>query len=346
MHSLEAELRQAQGAGLLDEDVALRAIALERGTVFSVHEELRAALYGGVALMIGGLGILIQKNLQRIGPITLMALLALVAAACYASAIRARLRGHKRSIAGDYVLLLGALLVSIDLGYAESQFHWLGANWSRHFVILAALHGITAYYFDSRLVLSASLASLASWFGVESRIWADFPWEATAMQSGVRAMTCALLVFAWRAVDSRLRPADRGFAPVFDHFATNLAFWGALAWCSDEPFQLPGAILLIALAVACVRKSIRSVEEVFAIYGVGYGALGLRIVLGRLTWNPLARASVQLLLLIGAAGLLWSLHERLRRASAERSLELQSDTRESAGSGGIARIDPSSREGA
>jgi hypothetical protein len=39
-----------------------------------------------------------------------------------AAAIRTRSRGETRSLGGDYLLLLGALTLSADVGYAESQF--------------------------------------------------------------------------------------------------------------------------------------------------------------------------------------------------------------------------------
>jgi hypothetical protein len=148
MISLEDELA-ASGAGPA-------VLAAERRELFSLFGELRAASYIAVALVTTGVGIVIKNNADRIGPMTIIAVLLIAAAACYAWAWR-----PSRSIAGDYVLLLGALLVSAALGYAESQFHLLGPNWSRHLLILALFHIATAYLCDSRLVLGAGLAALA-----------------------------------------------------------------------------------------------------------------------------------------------------------------------------------------
>ena len=183
MHSLEAELRELSAGGALEKAAAAGAIALERRTVFSLFEELRAALYAAVALVITGVGILVMEHLDRIGPLTLILALALAAVACYVPAIRTRSRGTARSTAADYLLLLGALFVSADLGYVESQFHWLGANWSRHLLILTALHAYTAYVLDSRLVLSVALATLAGWFGIERG-----PGSITAWGAGWNAL--------------------------------------------------------------------------------------------------------------------------------------------------------------
>src|SRR5215831_6441564 len=136
MHSLEDELDQLRSAGALDESTVAHAIALERRTVFSVFDELRAALYAAVALVITGVGILVKEHLDRIGPLTLIFALAIAGAACYVPAIRAKSRAGGQSTVSDYLLLLGALIVSADVGYAESQLHWLGANWSRHLLLL------------------------------------------------------------------------------------------------------------------------------------------------------------------------------------------------------------------
>ena len=146
MHSLEEELRQLQSRGALDAATAARALAPE----FSVFEELRAALYAAVALVITGVGLLIKEHLDRIGPLTLIFALAIAGAACYVPAIRAKSRAGGQSTVSDYVLLLGTLIVSADVGYAESQFHWLGANWSRHLLLLTAFHAFTAYALGSR----------------------------------------------------------------------------------------------------------------------------------------------------------------------------------------------------
>lgn len=129
MISLESECLQIEAAGIIDAGVAARAAALEQGEVFSVFEDLLFALYAAVAAIIAGVGLVVKDHLDRIGPMTVIAVLALAAAGCYATALRTYFKGEERSIGGDYLLLLGALIVSADLAYAESRFHWLGSDW-------------------------------------------------------------------------------------------------------------------------------------------------------------------------------------------------------------------------
>ena len=57
MHTLEPELRTLHAEGAIDDAAASRALARDRGEVFSLHMELRATLYAGVLLTMAGVGI-------------------------------------------------------------------------------------------------------------------------------------------------------------------------------------------------------------------------------------------------------------------------------------------------
>ncbi len=311
MHSLEAELEELGTTDDLDAGAAARAIALERREIFSLHAELRVALYVGVALVVAGVGILVKGHLDRIGPLTLLAVIAAVAAACYLPAIRARSGGTTRSTAADYLLLLGALLVSADLGYAVSQFHWLGANWSRHLLILTAIQAFTAYALESRLVLSVALATFAAWFGIERGSANPDTWQFAAPELGVRALVCAAAMLGWGAIDQRAH-AGR-FRAVFEHFAANLAFWAALGWCADRMFWPAGVIALLVLAALSIRKALTCGEETFAVYGVVYTALGLSVVIiARFMQLGVLGSVLVLGIVLGAAAVLRQLHDRLK----------------------------------
>jgi hypothetical protein len=255
MHSLEPEYLELRGAGEIDAAAASRAVALERRAIFSVFQELRFALYASVAAITSGVAILLGKNLDRIGPLTLILALAAVAAACYGTAIRTRRRGETRSLGGDYLLLLGALIVSADAGYAESQFHWLGSHWSWYLPILAALHAATAYALDSRLVLSVSLASLAGWFGIEGNLNALLNFDGMLRHAGVQAILCAGVILAWRVTHRHLG-GNRAYLYVFDNFAANAGFCGALALCFVRETR-PAGLAALRIPPSVVRPDAR-----------------------------------------------------------------------------------------
>jgi hypothetical protein len=314
MHTLEPEYRELNAASIIDESTAARAIALDGGELFSVFEEIRFTLYGAVTAVTAGIGLLLKQNLDRIGPLTVISLLLLAAALCYVSAIRTRKRQAVRSIGGDYLLLLAALIVSADVGYAESQFHWLGIHWSWYLLVLAAWHGGTAYALESRLVLSVSLASLAAWFGVDGPVAGLFQPDAILRHSGIDALLCAALILLWRTIHAALEGSEQ-FVEVFEHFAANLGFWGALALCGSPASRAPAIALLLVLAVICVYKGLRNREEAFIIYGIGYTAVGFCIIEAQIAGEAVTAAALALGTVVAALVLLWQLHQRLKESA-------------------------------
>lgn len=311
MHTLEAEYLELKAAGVVDEPTATRATALDRGSIFSLYSELRFALYAAVAAITAGIGLMLKHNLDRIEPATMIVVLILIALLCYASAERIRRRGVERSIGGDYVLLLGALILSAAVGYAEFRFHWLGANWSLHLLLLAAVHAATAYYFNSRLVLSVALTSLAGWFGIQPHIDTLFAAENTWHQYGIHALLCAGTIMAWREVHLRTsRPQP--FVEVLEHFAANLAFWGALAWVFDSSTRWIGILMVIGFAVASIRNGLRNRQEAFVAYGIAYATVGLCVIEATTLKRHLVIVLLALITIVTAATLLWRFHSQLK----------------------------------
>jgi hypothetical protein len=95
-----------------------------------------------------------------------------------------------------------------------------------------------------------------------------------------------------------------------EHFAANLGFWGALAWCADRPLRLGGLLLTLVFAVGAIRNGLRSAREIFVVYGVAYAAMALCVVAAGLIQNSVALIVVQLAAVLAAAAALWRLHAR------------------------------------
>src|SRR4051794_25695690 len=107
MLSLQPEIerhREMLGGGVADV-----LIARERREVFSLAPEIRIAAWGGAMLIATAVGLFVKNNLDRIGPLALSIGIGIIAVACYAWVW---LRRSRASLVDDYVLLLGALLVS------------------------------------------------------------------------------------------------------------------------------------------------------------------------------------------------------------------------------------------
>jgi hypothetical protein len=311
VHSLEPEFRTLHAAGLIDDATAARAVARARGEVFSLHAELRITLYAGVLLVMAGVGIILARNLDRIGPLGIVLVIALVAAGCAVPAVRRRRAGRVPTVASEYLLLLAALLLSADLAYAERQFTLLGPSWSWHLLLLAAVHAAIAYACTSPLVLAASLTALAGWFGVGGTPSDVLFLSHSTPSLGARALACALVITAWRYADHRARP-ESSFSDVFDHFAANLAFWGAIAWCLEWPWNLAGMSLLAVLSYLAVRRGLDTGREAFLVYGTVYAALGVcAAALPRISGTK-ASLGFALVVVSVAAAVLWRLRGRLR----------------------------------
>ena len=312
MHSLEPELRQLHSDGVLDDPSLQRAVLLERGSVFSVFLEMRIALFVAVAMIIAGVGLFLRDHLQRIGPLSIVIGLLLIALGCYASAIRTQPRQQPRSVSGDYVLVLGALVFSTAMGYAEAQYHLLGQHWSGHLLLLAVWHALTAYGLRSPLVLAVALTSLAAWFGIEPSVNQWFDWDGGTLISGTAAFSCAAVMCAWFWLHQRAG-SEPSLLSVLEHFAINTAFWGALAYSFTLGQRWLGLFAALGLAAFVIPRGLRHRAEGQVVYGVGYATLAACVVIGEAAGSGLLATITVLVLIVTAAVLLWRWHRQLKQ---------------------------------
>lgn len=262
MLSLEPEIDQLRPT--LGDTRADALIARERREVFALYPELRVAAWAGAMLLATAAGIVLKNNLDRIGPVALAMLMALASIACYAWVWWHRARA---TIADDYVLLLGALLLSGDFAFIETQFHLLDHAWPRHFLILALLHGVGAYAYRSRMLLSLSISAIAAWIGVETPASLSFGYDFA-----VPAFATAALVLVWRELHRRFASRSE-FLRVFEHFAANLTLWGSLSLLREEDTFYFGCVLAFAIALVVIWWGFRQHTESFVLYGFIYALI-------------------------------------------------------------------------
>jgi hypothetical protein len=273
----------------------------ERRDIVPIGDELRALAWLGAMMIATGTGIVITKHFHEIGPLTIAAAVAVAAFACYAFAL------WKQSAIRDYIALLGALLISADVGFIESQWHLLGAEWQRHFLLLAVVHAAAAYAFGNRAVLSLSIAALASWFGIEKRELfstdVDFAW---------RAFACAAVLIGWRLADRRV-----DFHALFEHFAANIAFWGALVLTSDTSTRPIGLLVTLALAAVVMAYGLRTRRELFVMYAGIYALIAIDIevviLIADVSDEPILAVFYVLLSTVAAIAALFAIHVRFQK---------------------------------
>ncbi|HWS71861.1 MAG TPA: DUF2157 domain-containing protein [Thermoanaerobaculia bacterium] len=305
MLSFEPELESLRQRGALDDATAARLIARERRDSFSIYPELRTLTWLGVMLIVTGVGIVIARHVDEIGPITLALLIAAASAACY---VWSWFHRREPALLDEYLLLLASLLLSADVGYVEHQFHILGDQWLRHLLLLAIAHALVAYVFESRTVLALSIGALAAYLGIERDL--DAFWRS-GIEVAVRAFVCAAIVLVWREVDRRWRPRTT-FSDVFAHFAANLAFWGALILTFHDETMLLGALLVISIGAAAAVYAFRSGSEAFLMYAYIYAIIAADRVIVELVGNDVGGLLYLIVSTIAAIVGLFVTHGRFR----------------------------------
>jgi len=114
------------------------------------------------------------------------------------------------------------------------------------------------------------------------------------------------------ALHLRLRGASE-FAPVFEHFAANLAALGAFALMTDDDARLAGCTAGIALSAAVVAWGFRTRRELFVIYGFLYGVVALDVLLIDLVDDDGFAFLLVIVSMIASIAVLFAIHARLRQ---------------------------------
>jgi hypothetical protein len=312
MLSLEREFAALRENGRLGAGRARSLIAIERREILSLYYELRVLLYVAVTLIVTGVGLYLKRNLDRIGPTALIAGIAAVAAACYAFVL---VRRSRPTVAHDYLLLLGALLVSADLGYAEAQYHLLDARWSWHLLLLAIFHAATAYVFASRVLLSVSIASLAGFLGIQTGVAFNL---YAGPELAARMFLCAAILLAWRF--AQIGAAARGsfggrhaaFIDVFHHAIAILALAASLVLAFDVRTRLAGIVVTVVCAGAAIAFGWRRSEFAFLVYGTVAALIGLGNVVEEVFHNEALTRIYFLIATIAAIVFLFRAWRRLK----------------------------------
>src|SRR5438105_2492557 len=250
-------------------------LAGERRDIVPIGNELRTLAWLGVMLIATGVGIVVKKHFDQIGPLSIAVVIGLAAVACYSFSVwrRASARrtpGEAHTLT-DYIVLLGALLISADVAFVETQWHLLGSEWQRHFLLLAVLHGIAAYWFTAKPVLTLSVTALAAWLGIERNS------THSAIELATRFFICAAILVVWRLLN---RKPD--FAAIFDHFAANIAFWGSMALPLNDDTRWLGVLIALIVAGSAVVSGFRRRREPFVVYGNVYGFAAVDIAISSL----------------------------------------------------------------
>ena len=241
---------------------------------FSVFLELNALLYLGVLSFIAGIGWVIQAYVTTVGDDVIFSALTIILAACFYycfSRARSYSPGQVESptLAFDYILYLGCLTFGLEIGYLESRFHLMQAEWDYYLVISAGLFFVLAYRFDNRFVLSLGLSTLAGWFGIRmSRLGFFFgsSLRPSALLYGAVVIAGAILLYGGNI--------KKHFTETYFHVAAIVLF-GALLWGVFDEAATLYLFALLGLSAAAIGGGIRFKRFAFVAYGIVFGYLGI-----------------------------------------------------------------------
>lgn len=263
-----AAVAEMESQGILAGPAARHLGRVARGELLSVHYELRLVLYLGVLLTVAGVGLLVQQNLERLGPLTVAVGLGLAALACLGWAARrvppfSWSEAASPDLAFDYVLLLGVLVAAADLAYVEAQFTPLGAGWPWHLLIVSLFMAAVAVRADSRVILSLALSTFAAWRGVSASLLERGLWSGEEGALRANAAACGVLFVVLGVVVLRagLKPH---FEPTLVHFGW-LLILASLLLGVDEAAQ---SWLLAAVGAALAAWAFRARRFVLFAMGV------------------------------------------------------------------------------
>ncbi|SHK01213.1 DUF2157 domain-containing protein [Hymenobacter psychrotolerans] len=315
MHS-DQLLADLQARGLLPPEQAAAIAQHERARPFSLHQELRAALYLGITLLTGGLGVLLYQHLDEIGHGVIIGGMALLMLASFGYVARHRQpftwgQAAAPSFVPDYALLLGCLLFLALETYLQVQYNVFGSRYGLATILPGVLFFGLAYRFDHRGVLAMGITALASWVGVSIApvsAFTDNNFFTTRLGGMAVLLGLALTGVGLHADLSRRKPH---FAFTYISLGSNLALLAATAALFDfypQPF-LPKVVmvpLILALSAALMWYARRTKSYLFLLMGVLYGYLTASYLFFRLLSKAgeAAVLIVMLYLMLSAVGII------------------------------------------
>lgn len=278
-------LAELEAQGLLPPAQAAAILTDERTRPFSLHYELRALLYLGITLLVGGLGVLVYQNIDSIGHSVIVGVITLAMCTSFAYAARHEPaftwgEAPRTSITADYLLLLSCLLFLVLEGYLQVQYGLFGNRYGLVTVLPAVLFFYLAYRFDHRGVLSMAITALAAWVGVSvaplTLFTEGFPAEALS----VPGLLLGLALLAAGLVSEQLRRKPH-FSYTYMLLGSNVALLAAMVRLfegagngTESPTLvrvLLVALLVLGICTVLVWYARRTQSYVFLLLAVSYG---------------------------------------------------------------------------
>lgn len=261
-------------------------IAYHRSDFFSVRNELLAVMYIAVLMIAWAAGVLIYENIDTIGHVILISIIAIADAVCLFICFKksSGYQHHQTAFLSpiyDYLVLLSSLLTCSLIGYLQFQYNVFGQNFSWATLLASIVSFALAYYFDNKASLSIAITSLAAFIGItitpqavlQNNVYLD---ESLTFYGF--ALAAILMIAAYL---SDLKNVKSHFAIIYFSFAMHLVGICAIIGMFETTYMIAFFIFsAFAIVIYRYRFQIRSVT-IFA-FDIIYSAIVIAIMLLKL----------------------------------------------------------------
>ena len=250
---------------------------------FSLFLELNILLYLGILAFILGLGWTVSTWSEQLGEVVVLVVLTTLFAGCLwycfsRAPAWSPAETPSPNLAFDYVLYLGSLVWSVELGYLEHRYELLSSQSDLYLLATAGVFFFLTYRFDNRFVLSLALTSLAAWCGLSLSRW---PGQQTE-EYRLYAILYSLLI-ATAGVTLQRRGLKPHFCTTYLNVAANVLFWALLSGIFQSQDYWVWCLALLAACGLSLAWGLPRRQFSFVAYAVLYGYIGLSASLFRLS---------------------------------------------------------------
>lgn len=239
--------------------------AYQKLEIFSLHTEIRLAIYFSVSLFCGGVGLFIANNIEQIGHTAVLSILFLCIAACYYFSFKKApkfswLQTNFSNMMYEYLVLTAVILSGIFIGYLQFQFSAFGYNYSLATLLPTIVALATAYYFDNKNALSIGITGLIATIGLS--INARSLLNGDIFDGGflsISGVLLAVILLGW-GIYSEKKILKPHFASVFYQFSLHLMGIVGIANMIETNwfiyFLLLAAFLYSIIKIAMIKHSL------------------------------------------------------------------------------------------
>lgn len=259
---------------------------LERGQhrPISLYWEINTLLLVGVSCLSAGVGILVYKNIDTIGHLAIIGVIALLTVVCGGYAYQKRQpflmkNRQKEQPLADTMLLLACSLFLILEGYLQYQYQVFGTRYGLATLIPAIIFFFCAYRFDHIGVLTMAMTGFVSWLGLSvtplSIFTEDvFQYNPTLIHTGIAAGAILILI----GFILHYRQIKPHFTFSYMNFGFNLAFIACLYGAFNID-RAPYSSVCLIFSILAILYARYAQSYFFLFIGVIYGYIAFTTLL-------------------------------------------------------------------